>query len=562
MWMQQLLLSNVPLDAQLAAIWTHLRAELSFSTLIYFKAAAHCDCWLGQLLAMSNATAATLVWNSSEKAPYLKPKQNVDMLGLICLDSRVYELLLNELAAMLDYMREVPLLIQLCAVAHKTEAEVASAELLIYTILERCQQLLMPNVLVLFEDFFATRVLYAYQNFPTFNLLAQTYSATLQLYPNKLLNLYGHMIRTAVCFDEPYAMAYRLPNGTQGITGVVWLLLIEFARQLNGTLQLVSQPSAIKSIRGNVHTLMKLIANNSLDIAITVQATSLGFVGNLKQMSYPALVGSWCIMLPVEHQLTTREAMLHVMQSHWTWLYLALLYAAFCWLQRQRLLVKRILRLLPPLMQLTLLCVLVAQLAALLARPAQRERVNSIADMSVSIAGLRSEFNIYPDRLRIKYPSSFTSFESIQEFIALRKSLNTSFAYTISSPKFALISEMQQFFERPLFRYSTDICLKDLTLTSLLIQSNYLNRHQLNLFIIQLRDSGLTRYWVRLSFYHMLRDKQLQLKDFTPRCAMRSVSCMDWIYIAWFYALAVVAAVLVFLAELTVYYSKTLLNLV
>ncbi|KRG00020.1 uncharacterized protein Dwil_GK26901 [Drosophila willistoni] len=80
-------------------------------------------------------------------------------------------------------------------------------------ILKRCWELHMANVILTASDFSTSFQIFAYQPFPTFQLLSLTYHNALKLFPYKLNNFYGYNIRTLPDLSEPLTIAYRNANG-------------------------------------------------------------------------------------------------------------------------------------------------------------------------------------------------------------------------------------------------------------------------------------------------------------------------------------------------------------
>ncbi|EDW04483.1 GH23401 [Drosophila grimshawi] len=255
--------NNWPSADQLSGLWVHLMGELSIRTLLYYQA-AKCRCWIEQLLSENNMTTSTLVFDKDSGAPYLKSQHNVEMLGLICLEADGFEIVLSTLSVMLNQMREVPLLIQICT-KDLTQPEI---EGLATQILRRCQELLMPNA----------------------------YRSNLTLYPTQLDNLYGHVLRTQPDLAQPYTFMYRDGKGKLVISGVAWHLVKEFARQLNASLQLSFEPTASKSVVKSYYTIIQHARNRTIDISSSF--ISPHYDRNLQLFSYPVFTSSWCIMLP------------------------------------------------------------------------------------------------------------------------------------------------------------------------------------------------------------------------------------------------------------------------
>ncbi|XP_064550998.1 uncharacterized protein LOC135437090 [Drosophila montana] len=408
MWKEQQSVNDWPSAEQLASFWWHLKGELGFRTLLYYQS-KKCRCSIENLLDERNLTTTTLVWNNASNAPYLRLKQNVDILGLVCLDSDLFEPVLIALSTMLNHMREVPLLLQICT----KDPDKTSILELGPQILKRCKDLLMPNVLLLLNDFFTSSpgMIYAYQMFPTFRLLSQVYHAGLQLYPYKLANLQGQVIRTRTDLTQPYLLVYKDRNGKLITTGVLWHFMKAFARYLNATLELSYDSNSSRSVRDSYFKLLPHIQNGTTDVTTSLFPVTYSSSRDLNIFSSPVIINSWCTMLPVERVVSPREAMTGVLESPWMWLYLGIVYWLIRHLYERRMPGRPILILLPSLIQLTLLCAVVAQLSALFIRPQKLRMISNLEQLNASglkIIGARAEFKQYPDDMRIKYLRELT----------------------------------------------------------------------------------------------------------------------------------------------------------
>ncbi|XP_030573396.1 uncharacterized protein LOC115771716 [Drosophila novamexicana] len=559
MWKNQQSVLDWPSAEQLASFWLHLKGELGFRTLLYFKA-EKCRCWIEKLLDEGNMTTTTLVWNNASNAPYLRLSQNVGILGLVCLNSDLFEPVLITLSTMLNHMREVPLLLQICTRDPDQTSMLEQGR----QILKRCQDLLMPNVLLLLNDFFNTDMIYAYQMFPKFRLLSQVYHASLQLYPYKLANLHGQVIRTRTDLTQPYLLVYKDRNGKLITTGVLWRFMQGFARYLNATLDLSYDSNSTHSVRSSYFKLLPHIQNGTTDVTTSLFPLTYSSNSNLNTFSYPVIINSWCTMLPVERVVSPREAMTGVLESPWMWVYLGIVYCLIRHLYKRRMPGRPILTLLPSLIQLTLLCTVVAQLSALFIGPQKLRLISSWEQLNASglkIIGARAEFNQYPDEIRIKYASSFISFENYTQFVYQRNSFNSSFGYTIYEIKWNNIAELQKFFKRPIFRYSTKLCVRQVSHNSVIFQENFLHRNQLDLYILWLRQSGILRFFIDKHFLDMLNAGYFKLQDLSTQVVVKPLKLVEMDFIVVLYGYAMAISLLIFVFELIVFYINVCLHI-
>ncbi|XP_011179351.1 uncharacterized protein LOC105210228 isoform X1 [Zeugodacus cucurbitae] len=111
---------------------------------------------------------------------------------------------------------------------------------------------------------------------------------------------------------------------------------------------------------------------------------------------------------------------------------------------------------------------------------------------------------------------NFTVFSNLTEYVQLRDTLDTSYAFLVSD-MWPVYEEQQKYFARPLFRLS-DMCLRRNNMMALPLQRNSLYRSDLSAFIGRLTEAGLIEQWRRQSFLELLDMDWILLTDHTkPR---------------------------------------------
>ncbi|KAH8278421.1 hypothetical protein KR018_002979 [Drosophila ironensis] len=554
MW-QQMQLADTPnwTGAEgLHQFWGHLRVQHRFRTLLYYRLNS-CECWMEQQLRGGNAS--TMVWDDKEYPHFLRKHQDDDLLVVLCLGFVQYPDVLNALSVMLDQLRSVPVVMQLCDSGHNPIQELAMAS----EILQLGYKFLMINILLLSSSFYRSNIYYTFDVFPKFKLIKSVFRPRILLFPQKLANLGGYAIRTLADNSEPHTIVRKSADGEIIISGPIWQLLEEFIRNLNGTIH-----RAIVPPPGNIIKLAQvvdLVRNNTVDVAATLRPFTL--MKNYQQYSYPAITGSWCTMLPMERVLSSHNALGSLMQSPLTWVYLLLLYVAHRLLSQRRFLQARVFAALNPMAHLLLVCILQAQLSAFFIEPQQMNHITSLRQLEQSglrIMGNRAEFSDYPIEMRSRYASSFLLKDVFNDLAQHRNSFNTSYGYTVTSIKWMLYKEVQSYFHRPLFRYSNDICVQKLSLFSLVIRKNFLLRYQLKHFILRLHAGGLLRFWYRQSYHEMIQAGRMRLEDMSTPHQFQPISWSEWQYVTIFYGAALVASLGVFVVELAVYYVNVCLE--
>ncbi|KAH8347552.1 hypothetical protein KR059_012576 [Drosophila kikkawai] len=555
MW-QQVELAETPNWAGAIALqrfWTHLRTELQLRTLLYYRLNS-CECWFDRLLGSENYTA--LLWNDQEYPHFLRPRQDLDILGVACLKASQHMEVLSALSLMLDQIRSMPVVLQLC------EEDYPSPDLgpagLIFRLSVELQLL---NVLLLPWNFFRSRAFYAYELFPKVEIIKHIYDKHLTLFPFKLGNLQGHAIQTTPDNSEPHTIVEKALNGTFIISGPVWQFLQEFVRHINGSLHLSSEPVIGQTLRYT--QVLDLVRNGTVEIAASLRPHVRLQRDNMHVFSYPLVLGDWCTMLPMERVLSTHEALTRLMQSPITWLYLVLLYAVHCLVSRIEYLRHRLFHLKKLLIHLALICFLQAQLSSFFIGPQQENHITDMKQLEKSglrIMGLRREFYDYPIDMRSRYASSFLLQDVFIDMAKHRNKFNSTYGYTVTSVKWQLYSEAQKHFRRPLFRYSQDICVQKLSLFSLILKNNCLYRYQMKAFILRLHEAGLVHYWYVRSFYVMVKAGRLHFEDLSTSRQVQPIRWSEWQYMLALYGAGLMVSFVVIVIELTIHYVNVWLH--
>ncbi|KAH8241379.1 hypothetical protein KR032_011804 [Drosophila birchii] len=533
--------------------WVHLRTELQFRTLLYYRLNS-CECWFDGLLGSVDNTA--LLWNDQDYPHTLRHRQDMDIMGVVCLKASQYKEVLSAFSIMLDQIRSMPVVLQLCE-KDDTSQDLKTAGL----IFRLCVELQILNVLLLPWHFLTSRTFYAYEQFPNFKITKHIYDTHITLFPYKLGNLQGHPIQTIPDNSEPHTIVQRASNGTYIISGPVWQFMEEFVRHINGSLQLYGEPVIGQTLR--YAQVLDVVRNGTVDIAASLRPHVRVQRDNMHVFSYPLMVGDWCTMLPMERVLSTHEALIRLMQSPFTWLYLLLLYAVYCLVTQRGQIRHRLFHLKKLLTHLALLCFLQAQLSSFFISPQQDNHITNMRQLEESglrIMGFRREFNEYPIDMRSRYASSFFLQDFFADVVKHRNKFNSSYGYTVTSAKWQLYREAQRHFRRPLFRYSQDICVQKLSLFSLILRNNCLYRYQLKAFILRLHEAGLLHYWYLRSFYIMVKAGRLHFEDLSTSHQVQPIRWSEWQYVLALYGAALVVSFFVIIIELTIHYINVCLR--
>ncbi|XP_017046405.1 uncharacterized protein LOC108091620 [Drosophila ficusphila] len=551
MWQQVQLDYNSywPRVEVLERFWNHLQMEIRFRTLLYYRLDS-CDCWFEEVLRTDNSTS--LLWDDKTYPHYQAYLQDKNLLAVACMKLYQYKEMLHALSLMLEQMRSIPVVLQLCG------AEDLNT---IWKIVKLSQELKMPNVLLLSWNFFTTGIFYSYELFPELRVSKLVYHAYLTLFPNKLNDLRGHPILTLPDNSEPHTIVQKGLNGSYKIDGPVWQFMIEFAKHINGSLQLAGEPVFEKTL--SYTQVIDLVRNNTVDIAASVRPLRNLHGSNVLFYSYPMIVGNWCVMLPTERILSSRDALIGMVDSPWIWLFLLILYLLHRFFNRRNQYRGPLIQIIKPLVHLALLCFLQAQLLAYFIAPQMLIHMNSMQEVEeagLKIRGMRQEYMEYPIDMRSRYESSFLLHDIFFDLAYYRNNFNISYGYTVTSVKWQFYEEAQRRFRRPLFYYSEDICVQKLSLFSLIHQRNCVHRYQLKRFIIRLHEAGLISLWYRRAYYLMVQTGRFRFGDFSKYHEAQPIRMSEWKFVMYLYGAVLLFSLAVFAMELTIYYVNVCLD--
>ncbi|XP_030376294.1 uncharacterized protein LOC115625395 [Scaptodrosophila lebanonensis] len=547
----------------LDAFNAHLQVSARVETVFYYNP-VQLPCWSVELLQRQALHAAILVWNTVNSIN-LRFSQSRNMLVLACLPEEPTEAksLLDLLARHLYHMRQVKVLVELSSPDGTCGG---GSEEYIGSLLKQCFQLSMLNVALMCGNFIKTLLYYTYEAYPVFEVQVQGFKPFEEgplMYPDKQVNMHHHPIYSMPDQAEPYTIVYD-ENGRSRVIGLIWYILEEFAQYHNATLRWFETP--ISGKLPNQVLLGDLVDNGSLDMSAS--ATFMGW-GRYYGLTYPMTISSWCIMLPLERHVSVCEALVKAFQLE-SYMMLLGLYALYVGLpvivtylcpNRSWALDNVAIsfyRLIALCLGIQLVAFYEARVQSFLIHPLRKNLIATLSDLEnsqVRIWGVRSEFYLYEDELRIKFARVFRLTDQGLELVRMRNTLNTSYGYTITSNKWPLYDALQRGFHRPIFRYLRSICVQSLCLFSMLIQENSVYYHKLNHFISKLRQAGFISYWIENSFYDMVRGGKMRRQDLSEVHVVVPLTPEDIAPVLGVYAMGLLLSMCTFLLENAAYYA-------
>ncbi|XP_030369565.1 uncharacterized protein LOC115620474 [Scaptodrosophila lebanonensis] len=466
-----------------------------------------------------------------------------------------------DLAETISHMRHVRVLIEVATDPfHNQEKE---QDLLATHLLSFCLRQGMLNVMLYFQQWMRALQLYSYEAFPEFKLLKQSFKKQIHLYSRKLDNLRGYALRVMPDKSEPNTILYRDGQGQLRVTGYLWKFIATFAKKHRAQLQLIGDPRRLDSSINHLQ-MLNYIRSNMADVGLTTQSIPEKHMQWYYFYSYPMSFGSWCVMLPLERPVSVRAVMGRVLRAE----ALAVLLLCVILLVSVPLLLRWLRqrpRFLTPLCALAMLVLCASQaqiLSLLIARPAS-DSINSFDALLASdlrIFGLRAEFDYMDGAFRAKYARAFHLTSNWSEFHAMRRTFNESYAYSITTMKWEVMATQQRHFARALFRYSKDLCFNDFIPFRLLVPEQTVFRKALKHFILETHQSGLLDFWVRHSFYDMVKADRITIRDYSEKKKLERLQLKDYQDILLWFLGGLLLAILAFVVELLGFYVKRYLN--
>lgn len=274
-------------------------------------------------------------------------------------------------------------------------------------------------------------------------------------------------------------------------------------------------------------------------------------------------------MMPLERRIERKAVFEHILETNTLGLLLLIL-GCFCplfWLKVSVFpswirVYWHNWRLTPRLISLFVFSICLAQLFSLLTLHPQHSKIDSFDSLIASdlrIFAMRAEFYWMNDDFRARYASAFRLTSNKSELFELRNNFNTSWAYTITSIKWALINEQQRNFHRPLFRFS-DLCLFGNAAYSIIMAEESIYHDKLMIFTMRVQQSGLISYWLRHSFYDMVSTGRMFLKDHSVSIQPYALRLQDLQMASQCFWGGIIFAIILFLIELLRFHIEVFLD--
>ncbi|XP_017031290.1 uncharacterized protein [Drosophila kikkawai] len=516
-------------------------------TSVFFFAPLLEKCRLEETLSSAFLQLPWVIWRS-ESTLILNEILGEGLLVLACLPGQRWRNALSNLSQNMRFLRQARLLIEL---------DVGTNDLLAHQVLEFCQSQDMINTIAIFDDFAETQTVFSFESFPKFEMLRNFFTENTQvtsLYPYKMLNLHGSKIRTMPDYSEPNTILYKDKQGNKKILGYLWDMLEAYARKYNAQLQIVNKGVDERPL--NLKEAFDFAKNGIIDVGASIQPMVMGRQNRFRELSYPVDLSSWCTMLPVERDLQVSELLARLLPLP-TLLLLAVLWICYEALRGRWRHHKRLQNIGWLLMVTVLSSNYLGKLLSLLADPPSVAPIDSLAVMiesPIRIYFVSAEYTDLDFTKRTKYSAAFRLTTTSKDIIEMRNSLNTSFAYSVTSAKWKLYEEQQKRSSRPLFRYSTspDLCFYEMFPFGLVIPENSVHRAPLHHTTLQLWQSGLYNLWMSRSFFYMVKAGKISFSNLRGLYQANTLSVMDLRKIFLMYGAGMLCSLTLFISEVIV----------
>ncbi|KAH8388380.1 hypothetical protein KR093_005154, partial [Drosophila rubida] len=514
-------------------------------------------------------TQPQLVWDTASDFAQLKDLFNSNLFVLACLNMDSVKNELMGLSSSLSHLTNTKMLIELVG-NESLEPKIKLS--LVTDILMHFLQNHMLNVKVFFKPITRPLILYSYEVFPRFTVLQRhvTRPGGGELYPKQLKNVKGYTLRVIHDFSEPNTIVYYDARGKMLTRGFLWDFIENFASTIGARVKAIEPTWPHGRHLGDFYMII-MTKNGSVDIVIIFISLSMNsqlkesFFFSFYHYSYPILYASWCIMMPLERPVDIPVIFNHIMRTGTVAFLVIGLSCAWLssWATRFRFPVwNRYGSLAPKLLALLFFCLCQAQLMFLLILYPRRMPIDSFDALLYSnlrILGINSEFYFLEPEFRARYAAAFRLTNNVSEFFELRNSFNTSWAYSITSNKWIVMATQQQNFQRAIFRYS-DLCLHESIPYSIILDEDSVFYEPLKFYSMRVHEAGLFEYWLRYSFYDMVKAGRMHLKDYSVTIMPRPLRLPDFRIPCRCFVFGIILAITMFAVELLQFYIRLFLG--
>ncbi|XP_017489765.1 PREDICTED: uncharacterized protein LOC108377976, partial [Rhagoletis zephyria] len=379
------------------------------------------------------------------------------------------------------------------------------------------------------------------------------------IFPKHLQNMHGHPLRLVLTSFHPQIYTYTPANGNATLSGFLGRAIAEYATHHNATVEYTESLLNIHKMFTRSE-LIELFENNSYDIGSLVPIDS-----NERDLSFSVVFqrSDWCLMVPVEQPLPKSTFYYKILDktikilfcvcflfisvvwsllSHWenkqplsfitympNFSVLQGLMGMSFWTNRRVSAVHKIISVTVSWAGVIVSTTYTTYLQSFTINAPIGQRINTIEELlrrGIKLAITREDLSFAANNSDIqKYMQNFTVYTNFTEYVFLRDSLDTRYAFPVTDI-WAIYDEQQKYFSRPLFRFS-NMCFGENYPMVLPLQESSVHRQRLNEFLEQLHEAGLVEHWRRHSFVELVEMHWFRLEDRNKKPGFEPVKLQD-----------------------------------
>ncbi|XP_013099631.2 uncharacterized protein LOC106081911 [Stomoxys calcitrans] len=199
-----------------------------------------------------------------------------------------------------------------------------------------------------------------------------------------------------------------------------------------------------------------------------------------------------------------------------------------------------------------------AYLQSHLIHPAYEKRIETYDDMrkaGLKILTSTQESDFMESSVYNANEDLFIPQDPYDQFLKLRATMDTRYVYPVSNSRWEVFKQQQRLFQKALFYFSPNLCLKKQALLAVPIPQNKPYKALFNKHILELWELGLMQHWIQINFYTMVLRNYTTFEDLsTPEEIGDAIELYDFIWVWTFFGGFLLLSSLVFLGELLVYF--------
>ncbi|XP_017145677.2 uncharacterized protein LOC108158042 [Drosophila miranda] len=411
------------------------------------------------------------------------------------------------------------------------------------------------NIAMVKADFVQSGSIYACRCFQELNFEELELFDHKSIFVEQFRNMRGATMKTLGDQLAPRCISYRdEKTGEDKMVGYVANLINSFAQKVNATLDFRFVRKDGEKVESVFKDIVRWVKEDRLDLGTTM-VSSLQVL-NLDSFSYPYLLTSYCLMVPIPARLPYNQIYAVIVDPLVLCIILVLFYLLSALLIYSQQLSWRGLTLANILLNDKSLRGLLGQsfpfprdpsrnmklvffilcfaslmittmyesyLQSFFTRPPPEPSIRTFQDIANSrhkLAISRFEMNVLSARkssnIHLIRRNRICVLEDHEDFVLLRNSFNDSYVYTVSEDRWSTYQEQQRMFAQPLFYYSLDLCFNRFLLFHIPLRPHLPYRHLFEEHMQRQQEFGLVKFWKSRSFFDMVRLGLTPMRDSSP----------------------------------------------